>query len=140
MIYFYSDGSGKLKPLQCRLSNILLESTVRKNARSILFFCLFVCLRSATAFFPWGQLPREDLQSSPLPPRPLVTPGPCLTFSALSPRTFVMHPASGPHIVPIILNLILLTHSHPSFMMCLGKRGSIFCTLMPEVFFLKLIR
>ena len=58
---------------------------------------LFVCLRSATAFFPPGQLPREDLRRSPLPPRPLVTPGPCITFCSLSPRNIVMHPASGPY-------------------------------------------
>ena len=49
------------------------------------YFFIFVCLRPTTAFFPRGQLPREDLRRSPLPPRPLVTPGPCLTFSSLSP-------------------------------------------------------
>ena len=59
--------------------------------------CLVVCLGSATAFFPLGQLPREDLRRSTLPPRPLITPGPCLTFCSLSPRTFVIHPASGPY-------------------------------------------
>ena len=64
-----------------------------------LFVCffVFVCLRSATAFSPRGQLPREDLRRSPLPHRPLVTPGPCLALCSLSPRTSVMHPASGPY-------------------------------------------
>ena len=38
--------------------------------------CLFVCFGSVTAFVPRGQLPREDLRRAPLPPRPLVTPGP----------------------------------------------------------------
>ena len=59
-----------------------------------LFCCLF---EIRNHIFPRGQLPREDLQRSPLPPRPLVTPGPCLTFCSLSPHTFVMHPASGPY-------------------------------------------
>ena len=59
MIYFYSDGSGKLKPLQCRLSNILLQSTVRKNARSILFF--FVCLfEIRNRIFPTGSTPEGE--------------------------------------------------------------------------------
>ena len=31
----------------------------------VICFCLFVCLRSATAFFPRGQLPKEDLRRSP---------------------------------------------------------------------------
>ena len=59
--------------------------------------CLFVCFGSITAFVPQGQLPREDLPRSSLPPRPLVTSGPRLSSSSLSPRTFVMHPASGPY-------------------------------------------
>ena len=71
---------------------------------SIYIYFLFVCLRSATAFFPRGQLPREDLRRSPLPPRPLVTPGPCLNFCSLSPNTFVMHPASGPYPPPVLLS------------------------------------
>ena len=33
--------------------------------RGIHFFCLFVCLRSVTALFPRGQLPKEDLRRSP---------------------------------------------------------------------------
>ena len=73
--------------------------------------CLFVCLRSATAFFPRGQLPREDLRRSPLPPRPLVIPGPCLTFCSLSPRSFVMHPASGPY-PPMSSCPVRITYNH----------------------------
>ena len=58
---------------------------------------MFVCFGSITAFVPQGQLPREDLWRSPQPPRPLVTPRPRLSSYSLSPRTFVMHPASGPY-------------------------------------------
>ena len=64
---------------------------------SCCYMCLFVCFVSVTAFVPWGQLPGEDLRRSPLPPRPLFTPGPRLSSYSLFPRTFVMHPASGPY-------------------------------------------
>ena len=57
--------------------------------------CCCCCLRSVTALFPRGRLPKEDLRRSPLPPRPLVTPGPYLPLCSLSPHTIVMHPASG---------------------------------------------
>ena len=60
----------------------------------------FVCL------FVWDPQPhfsrgvnsqRRTYGDHPLPPRPLVTPGPCLSLCSLSPRTFVMHPATGPY-------------------------------------------
>ena len=60
-----------------------------------LFLFLFVCLRSATVFFPRGQLPREAYGDHPYHPGHSSPPGPCLTFCSLSPRTFAMHPASG---------------------------------------------
>ena len=37
---------------------------------------------------PVGQLPREDLRRAPLPPRPLVTPGPRCSLCSLSPHTY----------------------------------------------------
>ena len=66
----------------------------------VLFVCLFVCFGSVTAFVPRGQLPREDLRRAPLPPRPLVTPGPRCSSCPLSPRTYVMHPVSGQYPPP----------------------------------------
>ena len=63
--------------------------------------CLFfICLGSVIAFVPLGQLPREDLRRAPLPPRPLVTPGPRCSSCPLSPHTYVMHPASGQYPPP----------------------------------------
>ena len=50
--------------------------------------CCCCCLRSVTALFPRGRLPKEDLRRSPLPPRPLVTPGPCCSSCSLSPHTY----------------------------------------------------
>ena len=84
--------------LQKSLCLTFKHGTHRRSTNVCMYkHVFFVCLRSATAFFPRGQFPREDLRRSSLPPRPLVTPGPCLTFCSLSPRTFVMHPASGPY-------------------------------------------
>ena len=82
---------------------MLYSSYFQKHDRSgkhwssrCLFVCLFVCFGVVTVFVPLGQLPREDLRRSPLPPRPLVNPGPHLSSYSLSPHTFVMHPVSGP--------------------------------------------
>ena len=70
------------------------------------FVCLLVCFGSVTAFVLRDQIPREDLQRAPLPPRSLVIPGPYLSSCSLSPppppppppHTFVMHPASGQYL------------------------------------------
>ena len=55
---------------------------------AIYSFFLFVCFGSVTAFVPRGQLLREDLQRAPLPPKPLVTPGPRCSSCSLSPHTY----------------------------------------------------
>ena len=52
------------------------------------YLCLFVCFGSVPAFVPRGQLPREDLRRAPLPPRPLVNPGPHCSSCSLSPHTY----------------------------------------------------
>ena len=61
---------------------------------------MFVCFGSITEFVPRGQLLREDLRRAPIPPRPLVTPGPRISACPLSPHTYVMHPASGQYPPP----------------------------------------
>ena len=55
-----------------------------------IYIYMFVCFGSVTAFVPWGELPREDLWRSPLPPR-------SLSSCYLSPRISSLHPASGPY-------------------------------------------
>ena len=57
--------------------------------------CCCCCLRSVTALFPRGRLPKEDLRRSPLPPRPLVTHGSVALHVPYPPILIVMHPASG---------------------------------------------
>ena len=59
------------------------------------YFCLF---EIRNRIFSGGSTPKEGpTEITPIPPRPLVTPGPCLTLCSLYPRTFVMYPASGPY-------------------------------------------
>ena len=61
-------------------------------------FCLFVCLRSATTFFPPDQLPKEDLRRSPSTTQTTRHHPGLVSVSVPSPPVpFVMHPASGPY-------------------------------------------
>ena len=63
----------------------LLDSNILQRCYHV---CLFDCFGSVPAFVPRGQLPREDLRRAPLPPRPLVTPGPRCSSCSLSPHTY----------------------------------------------------
>ena len=45
--------------------NTQLQSVHYREPDLCYFVCLFVCLGSATAFFPRGQLPKEDLRRPP---------------------------------------------------------------------------
>ena len=81
--------------------NLIMHHSLQSRFRtSILFFLMhnngnalgwFVCLGSATAFFPRVNSQRRTYGDHPLPPRPLVTPGSCLSLCSLSPHTFVMN-------------------------------------------------
>ena len=69
-------------------------------------------------FVPRGQLPREDLQRSPLPPRPLVTPRPCLTSCYLSPVLLsrILHEVRTlPSSCPVHITYRVSSLSHPCF-------------------------
>ena len=55
-----------------------------------LFVCLFVC--DPQPHFSRGvNSQRRTYGDHPLPPRPLVTPGPCVSVCSLSPHTFVLN-------------------------------------------------
>ena len=69
-------------------AQVSLSAMDRLNATAVAYYCCCCCLRSVTALFPRGRLPKEDLRRSPLPPRPLVTPGPCCSSCSLSPHTY----------------------------------------------------
>ena len=54
------------------------------------FVCLFVC--DPQPHFSRGvNSRRRTYGGHPLPPRPLVTPGPCVSVCSLSPHTFVLN-------------------------------------------------
>ena len=44
---------------------VFIQDYLIARTKCELFVCLFVCLGSATAFFPRGQLPKEDLRRPP---------------------------------------------------------------------------
>ena len=65
-----------------------LESNKVRIHRAV--FCLFVW--DPQPHFSRGvNSQRRTYGDHPLPPRPLVTPGPCLSLCSLSPHTFVMN-------------------------------------------------
>ena len=75
------------------LSPLILPRYSAQNASQktfVCFFCLFVC--DPQPHFSRGvNSQRRTYGDHPLPPRPLVTPGPCVSVCSLSPHTFVLN-------------------------------------------------
>ena len=78
----------KFKEFSTLIGHFLLVMKGGRRSCRTFFPLVFVCFGSVPAFVPWGQLPREDLRRAPLPPRPLVTPGPRCSSCSLSPNTY----------------------------------------------------
>ena len=82
--------------LQARTNKLLIDSgselwEINMASNHIcLFVCLFVC--DPQPHFSRGvNSQRRTYGDHPLPPRPLVTPGPCVSVCSLSPHTFVLN-------------------------------------------------
>ena len=79
-------------------SGVACDVTDHKLSRGItplvmilcLFVCLFVC-DPQPQFSRGVNSQRRTYGDHPLPPRPLVTPGPCVSVCSLSPHTFVLN-------------------------------------------------
>ena len=69
--------------------SICIHSTIHFNCHHLFLF-LFVC--DPQPHFSRGVNSRKRTYGGhPLPPRPLVTPGPCVSVCSLSPHTFVLN-------------------------------------------------